>query len=166
MAIYINGKSIHPFINGKRIGTIYRGGSKIYQDYIKVGTILGTWGKDNSLDGLDSSKTLNLSGKISKLKTGIIIHYDSWYDNEQVSGQSIYSLTSTSRTVSVTKGQLKIGSTIQIPVEGDNLAAQGYQEGTVTAIINSDSQIILYTSFYSVSGICTLWIYPRKIEAY
>lgn len=165
MAIVAKGIMGHPHVNEGRTEVMCKAGQKFYQDYIKVGTILGRWG-DGSNNGLDSDKILNLSGPISKLKTGIIIHYDNWYDNEQVSNQSIYSLTNTTRTVSVLKGQLKVGSTIQIPVVGENLAANNDQGGTITAIIKSDTQIDLYTEYYWVSGICILWIYPREIEAY
>lgn len=79
MAIYINGKSIHPFINGKRIATIYRGGKLIYRDYVKVGTTL--W---NGNTYYTSDTNITLSQPMSKLKSGIVINatnYDQvWWD--------------------------------------------------------------------------------------
>ena len=69
MAIYINGKSIHPFINGKRIATIYLGGKLIYRDYVKVGTTL--W---NGNTYYTSDTNITLSQPMSKLKTGIVIN--------------------------------------------------------------------------------------------
>ncbi|VDG20617.1 hypothetical protein MUDAN_BIHEEGNE_02226 [Lactiplantibacillus mudanjiangensis] len=87
MAIFVNGKAIHPFINGKRIATIYRGGSLIYRDYTKPGTVLaspnawyvtkanisffGAYGGYNAIAGEDG---INIGVKANQLKTGIIIY--------------------------------------------------------------------------------------------
>ncbi|VDG32233.1 hypothetical protein MUDAN_DOGOELCO_03393 [Lactiplantibacillus mudanjiangensis] len=111
MAIYINGKSIHPFINGKRIGTIYRGGSKVYQDYVPVGTLLAT-NTDNNVTGDDL--ILNLSDKISRAKNGITITYTKYYEYQQ-GGLPQLSDYGTGQG-NIPKSQLVVGKTVVLPV--------------------------------------------------
>lgn len=160
MAIFINGKSIHPFINGKRIDTIYRGGTKIYADYIAVNTVLATWGYDDNANNSDKNPILTLSKPISKLKTGLVLHYDRWYEDTENGGQTYYRKTYTDKTVSFTKEQLKIGVSISYTPTGISGGSVTY----VKAVSDTKLQVGMFIGAGSYND--WYWIEPRKIVAY
>lgn len=159
MAIAAKGIMGHPHVNGGRTEVMCKAGQKFYQDYIAVNTILATWGYDDNANNSNENPVIPLSQPISKLKNGITLYYDKWYEDTENGGQIYYRRTGTNYTVSFTKAQLKIGVSISFTPTDITGANAVY----VKAVSDTQLQVGMYIGAGAYND--WYWIQPRKIIA-
>jgi len=170
MAIYSNNKAIHPYIGGRRMGTIYRAGSKIYQDYIKVGTKLGTIGNFVFENGTtawykyNSKNEFNLGIDVSKLKTGVRVTasgasgQDSTGDISRYWGTNEYSIYIPKSTI----GKGGVGFK-PIAIQVDTSTSTSFE---FRIALNADGSIYCSTTYFEYAGNLRFYLSLDDVYAY